>query len=174
MDDLFSSHEPVWLRQARDLLGTQESPGDANNTTILDWARQEGGWIERFYTEDAIPWCGLFVSHCLLHAGYDGPKNPLSALAWADWGEAVPMAEREAGCVLVFARKGGGHVGFYVGEDADGTALHVLGGNQSDAVTITRIGTDRLHAVRWPAGLARRKSGFLTPRLTAGLSGNEA
>ncbi len=174
MDDLFSNNEPVWLQQARHLLGTQESPGTANNAAILDWARQEGGWIERFYTADSIPWCGLFVGHCLLNAGISGPKNPLSALAWADWGDEVPFSEREAGCVLVFTRQGGGHVGFYAGEDADGSALYVLGGNQSDAVSISRIATDRLHAVRWPAGLARRKSGLLTQSLSTSLSGNEA
>jgi uncharacterized protein (TIGR02594 family) len=173
MDDRFSTQEPVWLQQARHLLGTQESPGATNNATILDWAKQEGGWVERFYTADSIPWCGLFVSHCLLNNGIDGPKNPLSALAWADWGEDVALSDREAGCVLVFTRQGGGHVGFYVGEDADGSALHVLGGNQSDAVTITRISTDRLHAVRWPTGLARSKTGLLTRNLTASLSGNE-
>ena len=115
MDDLFSNNEPVWVQQARHLLGTQESPGTANNAAILDWARQEGGWIERFYTADSIPWCGLFVGHCLLNAGISGPKNPLSALAWADWGDEVPFSEREAGCVLVFTRQGGGHVGFTAG-----------------------------------------------------------
>jgi len=54
------------------------------------------------------------------------------------------------GAVLVFERPGGGHVGFYVGEDA--TAYHVLGGNQGDAVTIARIAKDRCIARRWPAG----------------------
>jgi len=41
-------------------------------------------------------------------------------------------------------------VGFYVGEDA--THLHVLGGNQGDAVSITRIPKDRLSEMRWPEG----------------------
>ena len=61
------------------------------------------------------------------------------------------MAAPEAalGDVLVFARpKGGGHVGLYVGEDE--TAFHVLGGNQSDGVTISRISKDRCIAVRRP------------------------
>jgi hypothetical protein len=52
--------------------------------------------------------------------------------------------------VLVFARKGGGHVGFYVGEDA--TAYHVLGGNQGNAVNVMRIAKDRCIAIRWPEG----------------------
>jgi hypothetical protein len=53
--------------------------------------------------------------------------------------------------VLVFQRPGGGHVGFYVGEDA--TAYHVLGGNQGDAVTIARIAKARCVARRWPLGV---------------------
>ena len=42
-----------------------------------------------------------------------------------------------------------GHVGFYAGEDAD--AFHVLGGNQGNAVSIVRIGRDRLLGARWPS-----------------------
>ncbi|MEG8056929.1 hypothetical protein QP150_09490 [Sphingomonas sp. 22L2VL55-3] len=45
---------------------------------------------------------------------------------------------------------GGGHVGFYVGEDA--TAYHVLGGNQGDTVSVARIAKDRCIARRWPSG----------------------
>jgi len=52
------------------------------------------------------------------------------------------------GCILTFTRAGGGHVGFYVGEDD--THLHVLGGNQGDAVSITRIARNRLSEMRWP------------------------
>lgn len=174
MDNSLTPHDPLWLHHARQLLGTTEAAGTANNPAILDWARQEGGWIERFYTADSIPWCGLFVGHCLLEAGIGGPKNPLSALAWADWGEPVPFQEREAGCVLVFTRQGGGHVGFYVGEDADGSALHVLGGNQSDAVSIARISTARLQAVRWPSGLGRTNSGPLGELAVGELSSHEA
>ncbi|WGG59349.1 hypothetical protein [Brucella intermedia] len=42
-----------------------------------------------------------------------------------------------------------GHVGLYVGEDYG--AFHVLGGNQSDGVTITRIARERCIAIRRPA-----------------------
>lgn len=169
----FMSSEPVWLQQARRLLGTTEGAGPANNGVILDWAKQEGGWIERFYTADSIPWCGLFVGHCLLNVGIEGPKNPLSALAWADWGLALDPMKREPGAVLVFTREGGGHVGFYVGEDPDGAALHVLGGNQSDAVTVTRIRSERLHAVRWPTAISCNGGGPVRRTLSASLSGNE-
>ena len=48
----------------------------------------------------------------------------------------------------MFQRESGGHVGFYVAEDA--TAYHVLGGNQSNKVCITRVAKDRLLAARRP------------------------
>ena len=69
------------------------------------------------------------------------------------------------GAVMVFwrGRRDGwqGHVAFYVGEDDQGF-FHVLGGNQSDAVTITRIEKTRLLEARWPATVALSTAG---PRL---------
>ncbi len=44
-----------------------------------------------------------------------------------------------------------GHVGFYWAEDE--TCYHVLGGNQSDRVSITRIRKSRLLAARWPESI---------------------
>ncbi len=41
-----------------------------------------------------------------------------------------------------------GQVGFALGQD--NTHFHVLGGNQSDAVTIARIAKSRLLGARWP------------------------
>ena len=64
--------------------------------------------------------------------------------AEADDVEPGPML----GDVLTFKRDGGGHVALYVGEDAG--FYHVLGGNQSDQVCITRIARSRLHKARRP------------------------
>lgn len=74
------------------------------------------------------------------------PKHPLWALSWSAFGAKSPSAA--LGDVLVFVRNSGGHVGLYVGEDK--MAFHVLGGNQSDRVCITRIAKARLYAVRRP------------------------
>ena len=76
--------------------------------------------------------------------------------------------------MLVFRRgETSGHVGIYIGEDYG--AFHVLGGNQSDGVTITRIAKDRCIAVRRPvykAAPATAKPVELAP--TGALSVNEA
>ena len=42
-----------------------------------------------------------------------------------------------------------GHVGFYWAEDDE--AYHILGGNQSNAVTITRMSKERFLKARWPS-----------------------
>jgi hypothetical protein len=56
------------------------------------------------------------------------------------------------GTILVFSRGSGGHVGVYMGEDS--THYHVLGGNQSDRVSVARIPKTRLLpgqlGSRWP------------------------
>lgn len=64
----------------------------------------------------------------------------------------MPLTGAALSDVMIFQRQGGGHVGLYVGEDAD--CFHVLGGNQSAAVTITRIAKARLFAVQQPSYLA--------------------
>ena len=165
---------PHWVRVAQALIGVHEGIGPEINPVIIDWARQEGGWIERFYRDDEIPWCGLFVGHCLQVAGLAGPKNPLSALAWADWGQPLVPDILCLGAVLVFKRAGGGHVGFYMGEDPDGQALHVLGGNQADQVSVTRIMRNRLFAARWPDGLPLDGRGPQRKPLTVAFSQKES
>jgi hypothetical protein len=74
----------------------------------------------------------------------DVVKHPLWALNWNKYGNVaqVPML----GDVLTFTRNGGGHVGIYVGEDA--THYHVLGGNQNNSVSVSRIAKDRLSQAR--------------------------
>lgn len=134
-----------WLSTAYSYLGTKEIPGAKSNPRIIQWAKNIGGWISSFYKNDDIPWCGLFVAECFNVHKLKVSQKSLSALSWADWGQKSPIAP---GAVLVFKRQGGGHVGFYVGEDS--TAFHVLGGNQSNSVSIARVAKDRLVAVRWP------------------------
>lgn len=107
------------------------------------------------YRHDAIPWCGLFMAIVAHRANIERrpERNPprlyLSALEWAAFGMSVPKGAAALGDVLVFKRKGGGHVGLYVGHDA--SAFHVLGGNQQNRVSITRLSRNRLVAVRRPA-----------------------
>lgn len=136
-----------WLVVARALNGVRETPGPANNPKIMDWAAKVGARkLGVAYASDSTPWCGLFVAHCVNAVGIEPPPIAVRAKAWATWGLAVTPC---VGAILVFERDGGGHVGFYVGEDD--THFHVLGGNQGDKVSIVRIEKARRIACRWPA-----------------------
>lgn len=138
----------VWLNEARRLLGTREQPGSGSNPEILHWAED----LDVSYPGDDVPWCGLFVAHCIASTldREPLPKDLLRARAWARFGAPTKPSP---GAVMVFWRKsrdsGLGHVGFYAGEDE--TAFRILGGNQSDSVSLAWIRKDRLVEARWPA-----------------------
>lgn len=142
-------NDTLWLKKAYSLIGTREIKGPRHNPTILGWIRLLGAKVLGItVTDDETPWCGTFVSHCVSTAGLTPPPVAVRAKSWATWGLNLRADRLAPGAVLVFERDGGGHVGFYVGEDA--TTYHVLGGNQSNAVNVTRIAKDRCVARRWP------------------------
>jgi uncharacterized protein (TIGR02594 family) len=160
--------EPSWVDTARSLIGTHEGIGSDDNPTILEWAQELGGWTASYYKHDEIPWCGLFVGYCLHENDVTPPNGLLAANSYAAWGT---KCDPKQGAILVFTRQGGGHVGFYVAEDDD--AYHVLGGNQSDAVNITRVAKNRLSACRWPAGVDQDDAEAVTSSADGNLSKNE-
>lgn len=135
-----------WFETAKSLIGTDEVPGSRDNEDIMEWAEKVN--VDDDYTADSIPWCGLFVAYCLVANGIKASKSPLWALSWNSWG--MKLDEPALGCIMVFKRTGGGHVGFYVSEDS--STYHILGGNQSDTVSITRIEKSRCVGYRWPTG----------------------
>jgi uncharacterized protein (TIGR02594 family) len=158
---------PRMLLEALKLYGTLETPGTADNPVILAWADEIGtrkrtayaAWAANWYADDSVPWCGLFMAVCAVRANVDNrfdrrpPNKYLSAAQWAHFGDPVGKDRAELGDVLVFVRPGGGHVALYVGEDAE--AYHCLGGNQGDAVSITRIAKTRCTHVRRVPYLAK-------------------
>jgi uncharacterized protein (TIGR02594 family) len=136
---------PRHLLKALELYGVTEKVGTSNNPVIMGWAKELG--LEKVYTADSIPWCGLFAAIIIHRAGRPVIDQPLWALNWNKFG--VKVNQPMLGDILTFSRNGGGHVGLYVGED--NIAYHVLGGNQGDKVCVSRIGKDRLSQARRPA-----------------------
>lgn len=98
-----------------------------------------------------LPWCGDFWETCTALAlpREVMPTNPYLARNCLKFGvDTTPCY----GATLVFWRgsKTGtsGHVGFYYAEDA--RYYHVLGGNQSNSVSVARIAKTRLLGARLP------------------------
>jgi len=161
---------PRILVQAVKLIGTKEVVGKIHNPIILDWAKEIG--LDKVYTNDEIPWCGLFIAYCAHKAGVQVVDKPLWALSWANYGtrEDTPML----GDILTFKRDGGGHVGIYVGEDR--THYHVLGGNQNNQVSIMRLAKSRLNQARRTAWKIAQPSNVRVVELESkgSISNNEA
>ena len=140
-------NEPSWMILARSYIGLKEIPGPRHNSKILDWLAKLGAW----WADDETAWCGAYVGHCIKESGLPVPTHWYRARAWSDYGSTLSLGRLSPGAVLVFTRPGGGHVGFYVGEDDN--HYHVLGGNQSNAVNVMRILKSRCTAARWPKGV---------------------
>ncbi|SHF24173.1 TIGR02594 family protein [Kaistia soli DSM 19436] len=162
----------VWFKEACRVIGTREKPGAGSNPIIIDWATDLG--IN--YGRDDIPWCGLFVGHCI-SATLDREPTPNGLLGARSWERFGIRTDPTPGAVMVFWRQskqsGRGHVGFYAGEDA--TAYRILGGNQSDQVSLAWVLKDRLVAARWPSTVPAPVPHAVTIRTrTEVLSWNEA
>lgn len=160
------------LVEARALYGVLETPGKASNPEIMAWAKEVG--LDKTYPSDDVAWCGLFAAVAAKRAGWDVVAGPLWARNWANFGRKVEDGQEALGDVLVFSRGTGGHVGFYVGEDAG--HFHVLGGNQSDSVNIIRIERARLLACRRPKWRTSQPAGVVKVKRAASgaVSKNEA
>lgn len=144
---LYNEHAPAMLVESLKHYGTLEHVGKGSNPNIAAWAKEVG--VSGWYTDDDIPWCGLFVGVVAKRCGYPFPASKLlAAKQWINWGEPVTKGREMLWDILVFVRPGGGHVGFLVGENSH--AFLVYGGNQSNAVGLAWIDKTRLLEARRP------------------------
>lgn len=132
--------EPLWLQIARKEIGVKEVRG-GENPRIIEYHATTTLKAK----EDEIPWCSSFINWCMKKAGYKGTQSA-AAISWASWGKV--LKEPKIGCVVVFSRTGGNHVGFYLGKS--GSSIKLLGGNQSNEVNISYQDASRLLGYRWP------------------------
>ena len=159
--------QPPWLDLARSKIGQHER---LNNKSLRDWLKSDGNTLG---DPAQLPWCGDFMETCLaLTLPYEVlPANPYYALNWRGFG--VPLNIIAAGAIAPFTRPGGGHIAMVVGHDK--STFHVLGGNQSNAVTITRIAKNRLAgSLRWPKTYPLPTAELPFTTLDATVSQNEA
>lgn len=139
-------NSPPWMPVAIAGIGQREIPGPAENSWIVAlWKKIKRGGIK----SERVPWCSAFVGACMEDVGIESTRFE-SAASWEKWGQ--PLTTPVYGCVVVFSRDGGGHVGFVSGVDDAGNLL-VLGGNQGDAVSIAAFSPSRVRAFRWPVSL---------------------
>ncbi|TNV22133.1 TIGR02594 family protein [Buttiauxella sp. B2] len=140
--------ELTWLAEGRKYIGQMEVKGPRHNPLILQfWKDIKRGGIK----DDETPWCAAYVGAMLERVGIKSSRFE-SAKSYLNWG--AELREPAYGCVVVFSRDGGGHVGFVVGQQQNGD-LMVMGGNQSDAVNIKAFSRLRVSGYRWPVNVAK-------------------
>ena len=128
------------------LANVREIPGQAHNPRILEYLRatslgDSGG--------DETAWCSAFANFCMRMARIEG-TNSAAARSWVHWGVESPQRVG-AVCVLWRGSQFGalGHVGFVVGGNSG--AVHLLGGNQGDKVSVQSFPTTRVVGYRMSA-----------------------
>ena len=150
--------ELPWMAEAKKHIGLKEIVGAKHNPKIVEWLKNMGnfpGAAKSWYFEDETPWCGTFVAHCAREAKRALPQHWYRAKDWLNTG--TRLDKPAYGCVVVFDRAGGGHVGFVVGKDKQGN-LMVLGGNQGNAVNIKPFAMSRVAGYVWLDWADGRKS----------------
>ena len=132
-----------WVVEALRDLGVRETKGSHHTAEVLQmWKDAKLSGIKN----DEIPWCAGAMCAWLERAGIRSPRAD-SARSFATWGKGLDQPEY--GCIVVFTRDGGGHVGIVVGQDSKGNLL-ILGGNQGDMVKVAAFKRDRVSAYRYP------------------------
>jgi uncharacterized protein (TIGR02594 family) len=107
-------NEPTWILEAKKHIGVQEIKGPQHHSAILAmWRDAHLGGIK----DDETLWCAGFACACLERVGIRSPRSA-AARSFEGWG--IPLKEPAYGCIAVFARGGGGYVGFIIEKDSAG------------------------------------------------------
>lgn len=139
---------PPWGMEGLRIKGWHERE---DNGDLRDWLKSDGKTLG---DPSVFPWCGDFAETAIRLALPDEPfpgdlgRNPYWALNWRQFGVSCTPC---VGSVVSITRDGGGHVGFAIGQDS--TRIFVLGGNQSNTVSIAPIEKSRFISAswRWPS-----------------------
>lgn len=138
---------------AQRFVGAREVAGSSSNPQILAMLRLDQEWPEG----DDVPWCSAFMNYIAWLLRLPRSKS-LRARSWLMVGRPLSLEEAELGFDVVILKRGKGaqpgpdvieapgHVGLFAGRD--GNRVLLLGGNQSDAVNMTRFPDSRILGIR--------------------------
>lgn len=138
---------PPWMNIAMAELGQAEIAGDEDNPRVVEYLKA----VDLSLPDkriDEISWCSAFVNWVMLQCDIEKTNKAL-AKSWLKWG--LDIQEPTFGAVVVFDRGTEpwmGHVGFVV--DVTPSYIYVLGGNQSNRVSVRPYLSKKLRGFKWP------------------------
>ena len=145
----FPAELPPWMKVAYGEVGQREIPGATHNPRILEYFQSTQ--VAQPPQDDETDWSSAFIHWVLKQSGITGTRS-LADRSWMSWGTASSL---KPGCVAVFWRDSpegsASHAGFLVSVQGDGNRLAILGGNQSNQVSIVLFTKSRLLGCRWPS-----------------------
>lgn len=132
---------------AERFIGMEEIPGSHSNPQVLAMLRLDAKWPEG----DEVPWCSAFVNYIAWLLRLPRSKS-LRARSWLEVGRPLLTVPTPGFDIVILKRGGGdqpgpevlnapGHVGFFAGYSDSG--VHVLGGNQSNQVSVVTYSRTR-------------------------------
>lgn len=133
---------PPWMAEMHRRMGLHEVRDKAK---LIDFLK-----IGKFLGDpSSLPWCGDMVESCIAKTLPSEllPSNPFFAQNWSKFGRDTGSPIVGAVGVIKWSASSG-HVGFVAG--VDGTKVVLLGGNQSNAITLASFPRSKFIAFRWP------------------------
>jgi uncharacterized protein (TIGR02594 family) len=145
---------PPWLvsAYADKAAGVKEIDGPRAHSRIVEMHQ----YTTLKATSDEIAWCSSGMCAWMEENGIVSTRSA-AARSWHKWG--TKLEKPVYGCVVVLWRGGSrdpnvtgpGHVAIYL-ESVGASHIRVIGGNQSDAVTVDEMKIADLFSYRWPKG----------------------
>ena len=139
---------------AKRFVGLSEGAGTVTNPAILAMLQLDQSWPK----DDETPWCSALANTCAWLADHERSQS-LRARSWLRVGAAVHVNHAIPGDVVVLMRGGGnqpgpdvinapGHVGFFTEWLEGRSRVSILGGNQSNQVSISSYPATRILGIR--------------------------
>lgn len=140
---------------ARRFIGLRELGAKGQDHPFIQWGFSLCGY--GYNTPDETPWCSALLHGICWPLGLVC-SGSASARSWLRVGREVEREDATIGHDVVVLKRGAGyqpgpeilaapgHVGFFAGWEGDGVLI--LGGNQSNSVSIARFSADRILGIR--------------------------
>ncbi|MEL6273698.1 MAG: TIGR02594 family protein [Bacteroidota bacterium] len=138
------------LRNALGYIGLREIPGPDSEPIIIDMVHE---LFPDWQDDTTIAWCSIFMHQIARNECAENPADlnePLPGMArsWLNVGEVVDNPMPGDVCILWRGSPNGpkGHVGLYC--NTVDRHVHLLGGNQSNAVKVSAYAAHRVLGYR--------------------------
>jgi uncharacterized protein (TIGR02594 family) len=130
--------------------GLKETPGNASTPRIEHAIRSAANWLADGVkdVDGSIAWCGCIMGLWMYELALGVPKEHYRAASWLKWGRPVQNLNARQGDVVVLTRKGGNHVALLDHFSDDLRTVYLLGGNQSNAVNVSKYDSTTIIGIR--------------------------